>query len=86
MRDLLLRAKHLFVAAMLAVPLCWNRLHGAASAIMQRKSNDATVNPPASSKDEQAIAEHQVEPAGTDNTVSWLAFLGERSQTTGRLQ
>jgi hypothetical protein len=26
-----------------------------------------------------------VEPAGTDNTVSWLAFLGECPQTTGRL-
>jgi hypothetical protein len=34
---------------------------------------------------EQAIAEHLLEPAGTDNTVSWLAFgVSECPQMTGR--
>jgi hypothetical protein len=41
---------------------------------MQRKSNDVTVNPRASSTDERTIADTQFEPAGTDYAVSWLAF------------
>jgi hypothetical protein len=53
-RDLLLFAKHLFVAAMLEVPFARNRL----SRPLQRRSNDAEMHPGGSSSDEQAIAEH----------------------------
>jgi hypothetical protein len=54
MPDLLLFAKHLFVAAMLAVPFGT----GAADRFNnQRRSNDATVNPHGGSCDERAIAD-----------------------------
>ena len=73
-RDLLLCAKHLFVAAMVASALPGVRrstLLFNEKPITQRKSNDATVNPHGGSSDERGIADTQLEPAGTDNTVSW---------------
>jgi hypothetical protein len=47
--------------------------------VLQRKSNAGTMNPHRSSGDEWAIADTQLKPARTDNTVSWLAINDPRS-------
>jgi hypothetical protein len=47
--------------------------------VLQRKSNAGTMNPHRSSGDEWAIADNQLKPARTDNTVSWLAINDLRS-------
>ena len=47
--------------------------------VLHRKSNAGTMNPHRSSGDEWAIADTQLKPARTDNTVSWLAINDPRS-------
>jgi hypothetical protein len=47
--------------------------------VLHRKSNAGTMNPHRSSGDEWVIADTQLKPARTDNTVSWLAINDSRS-------
>jgi hypothetical protein len=42
--------------------------------VLQRKSIARTMNPRRSSGDERAIANTQLKPARTDNTVFWLSI------------